>query len=428
MGALHEFEAPELHKGDAGPHQFDFQDEGVVPGPEEHRYPAQGHTLLQQGLHLGHHQPGLLSFIRRPDKAGPRAVGPAGEQALGVFVPGPGDDGVGQVQDGLGAAVILLQLDDPGAGEQVGKIHDVAEIGATEGIDGLGVVPHRHDVLMGVGQKLHQLGLEPVGVLVFVHHQVAEAVGQAAAHVLVLHQQAPALQQQVVIVQEGVAALFVLVGRGHFGQVFALVQELGVVPGEQEIQGQVLINHRPQNLGHGLLPGKRPGELFKAQALFKQVEEIALVGPVHDRKPLGVAEALAVLAQPEVADAVEGAPHHLAQGLVQQMHRPGQHLPGGLAGEGQQQNSPGVHPLFHQIRQAVDQGAGLAAAGPGNDQDRSLQGSHRLVLGRVELLLIINPVPRRLERFGFEGVGHFLYRFWGSHTKARPLLNTLLSS
>ena len=128
--------------------------------------------------------------------------GPAGEQALGVFVPGPGDDGVGQVQDGLGAAVILLQLDDPGAGEQVGKIHDVPEVGPPKGIDGLGVVPHGHDVLMGIGQELHQFGLEAVGVLVFVHHQVAEAVGQVAAHVLVLGQEAPAFQQQVVVVQQ----------------------------------------------------------------------------------------------------------------------------------------------------------------------------------------------------------------------------------
>jgi type IV secretory pathway protease TraF len=85
-----------------------------------------------------------------------------------------------------------------------------------------------------------------------------------AAHVLVLDQQASAFQQQVVIVQQGVAALFVLVGRGHFGQVVPLLQELGVIPGQQVIQGQVLVDHRPQHLGHGLFPGKRPGELFKA--------------------------------------------------------------------------------------------------------------------------------------------------------------------
>jgi len=47
VGALHEFEAPELHEGNAGPHQFDFQVEGVVPGPDEHCDPAQGQALLQ---------------------------------------------------------------------------------------------------------------------------------------------------------------------------------------------------------------------------------------------------------------------------------------------------------------------------------------------------------------------------------------------
>ena len=37
VGGLHELEAPELHEGDVVPHQFDFQVEGVVAGPEEHR-------------------------------------------------------------------------------------------------------------------------------------------------------------------------------------------------------------------------------------------------------------------------------------------------------------------------------------------------------------------------------------------------------
>ena len=120
-------------------------------------------------------------------------------------------------------------------------------------------------------------------------------------------QQAPAFQQQVVIVQQGVAPFLVLVGRGHFSQVVPLLQELGVIPGEQKIQGQVLVHHRAQDLGHGLFPGKGPGKLFKAQALLEQLQEIALVGAVHDGEPFGVAEALTILPEPEVTDAVEGA-------------------------------------------------------------------------------------------------------------------------
>jgi hypothetical protein len=44
-----------------------------------------------------------------------------GEEALADLVAEAVEDGVGQLQDGLGGAVVLLQLDDPGAGKVLGK-------------------------------------------------------------------------------------------------------------------------------------------------------------------------------------------------------------------------------------------------------------------------------------------------------------------
>ena len=89
---------------------------------------------------------------------------------------------------------------------------------------------------------------------------------------------------------------------------------------------------------------------------------------------------------------MEGAAHDLGEGALEELCGPGEHLLGGLAGEGEEQDVFRVHPLFfHQVGQAVDQGAGLAAARAGDDQDRALGGGDGLVLGRVQFALIVDP-------------------------------------
>ncbi len=99
--------------------------------------------------------------------------------------------------------------------------------------------------------------------------------------------------------------------------------------------------------------------------------------------------------EPVVADGVEGAAHDLGEGTLEQVRGPGEHLLAGLAGEGEEQNVGRVHPLVHQIGQAVDQGPGLAAPRPGDDQHRPFGGGDRLVLGRVEFAFIVDAAVRR---------------------------------
>jgi hypothetical protein len=81
---------------------------------------------------------------------------------------------VGGVENALGGAVILLELDDGGVGVIFLEVEDVLEVGAAPAVNGLPVVAHHADVLGGRGQEFGDLVLGMVGVLVFVDHDVLE--------------------------------------------------------------------------------------------------------------------------------------------------------------------------------------------------------------------------------------------------------------
>ena len=100
-----------------------------------------------------------------------------------------------------------------------------------------------------------------------------------------------------------------------------------------------------------------------------------------------------------MADRVERAAPKLGQIAAQQIGRPAHHFAGGLVGEGQQQQALRRHPLLQQISHAVNQGAGLAGAGPRQHQRRTGRGGDRLQLLRVEFPAIVNlQIDRRAER------------------------------
>ena len=89
-----------------------------------------------------------------------------------------GDDRVGGAEDGLRGAVVLLEHDGAGVRVVLLELHDVADVGAAEGVDGL--VRVADDGQLGragafADDLAHQRVLGVVGVLVFVDEDVPEA-------------------------------------------------------------------------------------------------------------------------------------------------------------------------------------------------------------------------------------------------------------
>jgi hypothetical protein len=128
-----------------------------------------------------------------------------------------GDDGVRDVEDHLGGAVVLLQPHHAGVREVLLEVAHVAHFGAAPAVDRLIVVAH-HEHVAVAPEQAHQLVLGPVGVLELVDQHELEPVPPAAEALGMLPEEPERMEHQVVEVHrvlraEGAGQRPVHVGR-----------------------------------------------------------------------------------------------------------------------------------------------------------------------------------------------------------------------
>ena len=85
------------------------------------------------------------------------------------------DHRVRRLEDRVRGAVVLLERDRSRGRKVALELEDVADVGASEGVDGLVRIAHRAEVLVLLGQELQEPVLGVVRVLVLVDEHVAEA-------------------------------------------------------------------------------------------------------------------------------------------------------------------------------------------------------------------------------------------------------------
>ena len=235
---------------------------------------------------------------------------------------------------------------------------------------------------MRLGQLLRQPVLGDVGVLELVHHQVVVAVLVALQHHRVFAEELHGAQQQVIEVHGVVLGQQLLVVPVDAGADF-----LEVIP-------SCLPGHRLRVLQHafGLRYRRQNGTRRVALRIVTRPLQALLDGRhlvvvVEDRVVAGQTDELPLAPQQAGAEGVEGAHRQGVAMLPGQPDQPLPHLPGCLVGKGHRQDTVGADAvLLNQVGDAVGDDAGLAAARPGNDQQRPVGGLHRLALCRVKTL------------------------------------------
>ena len=126
----------------------------------------------------------------------------AREQGLGIFLSREPDHFIRQAEDRLRAPVVLLQFEQLRAGKELREIHDIAKCRPAKSVHRLRIVSDSHDVVMRERHFADDFGLQGIGVLVFVDHDVTMDVRDAAAKVLLRLQQLAHADQQIVVVHE----------------------------------------------------------------------------------------------------------------------------------------------------------------------------------------------------------------------------------
>ena len=375
---------------DAAFGECDLKVVGLVARAEQH-----GDFLrliaVKKLFHARRHHIGLRQVAHGADEAHAGRFGRVflgREQVFAETLGGRGQHRVGDVEHGLCGAVVLLKPDDPRSGEQLGEVEDVADVRAPEGVDGLGVVAHGHDVARFPGEEPHQPGLNAVGVLILVHHDVAvafpEPLGKPFAPRLgIAFKQILKLEQQVVVVEQPVLAAVAPVCLSDAFQRIGVGQQVLRVALEHVADGNFLVPGFAEEADDGLRLGERAVALADFEPFLALLDGGGAVRRVHDGDrafgPCGP-----VLAQHREREAVERAAVDAADAVAEQIRGPEQHFAAGLAGKREQQHVACRDALFRQPGQTVDDCAGLAAPRARDDQNRAVRRGHGFELGRVE--------------------------------------------
>ncbi len=341
-----------------------------------------------------------------------------------------GDQMRGGGEDVAGGAVIALQPDHGGAGEIVLEAQDVVDLGAAPAVDRLVVVADAADVFVSarrgrlplpacgerVGVRgplrwlrqrnrpltLASLDLSPragrgdvcplrqqpqpqilrdVGVLIFVDQDEFEAALILAEHVGVLAEQPDAFEQE--IAEVGGVEDFQPLLKG-------LVELEPLAVGEHRgFAGRHLLGRQPAVLPAVDQRGqdaRRPALLVDVLGFEQLFEQPDLVVDVENGEVAFQPDQLGMAAQDLHADGMEGAePWHALDHLADDLADAVLHLARRLVGEGDGEDlaRPGAAEA-EDVGDAHGEHAGLAGAGAGQHQHRTVERLHRLALLGIE--------------------------------------------
>ena len=264
-------------------------------------------------------------------------------------------------EDGIRAAVVLLQADDLGIREVFFKLQDVRHLGPAPPVDALVVIAHHADIGRVAGrEQAHQIELQAVGVLEFIDHHLAVAGAPFVPDILVFVEKAHGLHEQVVEIhriQRMKLAVVAGIDRADHGFVVLWRGPAVVFGFADEVFCQAGIEF--------FILGRDAVDDF-----FDQPELVALV---KDGEVVFVADFLGIASENPDAEGVEGGCGDLVRFVFAQ--HPGDallHFAGRFVGEGDGQNFRRGSAGRDEPGDAGNDGSGFSSPRSGKDEQRAV--------------------------------------------------------
>ena len=260
-------------------------------------------------MHLArppHHPQRLVHLVARAVELDQLAAPAVGPQPLAAPLGVVRHQVAGGVEDGLGRAVVALELAHRRLREPLLELEHVVEIGAAPAIDALVLVAHRGEVAGGSDQLAHQTELGVVGVLELVDQQMRDPALDASGHLGVGREQSHRHRDQVVEVDRRGAPQQVLVATVDLRQL--LLEEARGARG-------VGVGIEQAALGVGDARehrARRIGAFGQPLVLDRALDQSDLIAVVEDHEAGLGPGALGVAAQEAEAEAMEGADEAVA--------------------------------------------------------------------------------------------------------------------
>ena len=268
-------------------------------------------------------------------------------------------------------AVVLGERDERRAGERLRKVEDVPEVRAAEGVDALRVVADHGELAMRRAHSAEDARLQQVGVLVLVHQHVVVQSGDARGEIGRRLEHRRPEEQQVVVVDEVPLLLAQRVVGEERDDLLLVLEEVRQLAVEQLVERELGVDVARVQVVERLLLREALRRLGEAQRAAGELHQVLRVALVHDGEVGRQAGGAAELAQEPVADRVEGAAVHARARGPDEPLGAREHLAGGAAGEGEQEDALGRDASLDEVRDAVDERARLAGARAGDDQQRA---------------------------------------------------------
>ena len=288
-------------------------------------------------------------------------------------------DRVRRRQQRRGRAVVLGQCQQRRRRHESGaEVEDVAHLGGAEGVDRLRVVADDGEAAATRPEREHDLGLQPVGVLVLVDQDVVEAASDRGADRRVGHRLGPP-DEQVVEVEHALRLLLGNVGGEQSLQAVGALAAPGEGLGEHVAQAPARVDDARVDRQAGRLLRKALAAARQPEALAQEMEQLLGIAAIIDRESRVESDARGVQSQQPRADGMEGAAprqtrrrlqRREAERFVQDAADAALHLERGAAREGEEQDARRVRSGEHQPGDPRRERQRLAGPGAGDDQQR----------------------------------------------------------